>query len=755
MDPETSTRLYDFTILYMEDALEWCEYLFDLFSPYDVHQNSENITEFPTQDGTLKAITSSFVRIAIISPAFLERCSSELELIIADKPVVGLLCGVSKPELSALELRLPSYKSWTLVDAQEDPKLFTQVTMKVLDEAWKKEYEGDEAWKKEYEGEENTDSLYLTMTGKIPQVSESDADMEDLYVPAHIDHEETSDLYDFADNSNEKLTVVPERIHCNSKEQFLIVFSTDSLNEKDAYLVCIRGSGSSSSVEGTALNPYVLSVYPPKDVLPGFITLEVTHAGNVIGKCYASLVSHLDELAENLKNSLEPMNVMCESLGVSPASINQLDNLLYEHVKNIHDNNMLKDALTTSQEGKQKGSDKLYPTALHFAASFGLKNITNYLLGLPGADYAGTIRNKDNLSPAEMAKKNGHEELSDIMHYPMEVVKKSEGYVTMLHGDKPRYDKPRPCDPHEMHKLLDEGSSIYNVYFPEVPHLRRDESDEDEESNQSYEPLQPAQPLAGPALPSRMNPTSPPSATQNPDENVAAVQDWKIELWRIDQQMLNQEITNEEAHKLFEKWRLTHKDKMPGPSPKHGQPIKGKFLWPSRPASDAMREQRTQSTISRPILASSHSVPQTTSIPYLRAGSVDTSTCDSPQPDKNPSVIGSPSGGHRGSNPPPTATRNPPISKKNQRLNRGKRRSVSVDMNIPPSRPPPPIPLSSPPDDEDDGNVPNRPPPPPPTSGPATTQRPAHRTRPPVALRPDAPVPPPRPVPAPRHGGGP
>lgn len=50
---------------------------------------------------------------------------------------------------------------------------------------------------------------------------------------------------------------------------------------------------------------------------------------------------------------------------------------------------------------------------------------------------------------------------------------------------------------------------------------------------------------------------------------MAAVQDWKIELWRIDQQMLNQEITNEEAHKLFEKWRLTHKDKMPGPSPKH------------------------------------------------------------------------------------------------------------------------------------------------------------------------------------------
>lgn len=68
-----------------------------------------------------------------------------------------------------------------------------------------------------------------------------------------------------------------------------------------------------------------------------------------------------------------------------------------------------------------EGSDKLYPTALHFAASFGLKNITNYLLGLPGADYAGTIRNKDNLSPAEMAKKNGHEELSDIMHVSVQL----------------------------------------------------------------------------------------------------------------------------------------------------------------------------------------------------------------------------------------------------------------------------------------------------------------------------------------------
>lgn len=64
-------------------------------------------------------------------------------------------------------------------------------------------------------------------------------------------------------------------------------------------------------------------------------------------------------------------------------------------------------------------SDKLYPTALHFAASFGLKNITNYLLGLPGADHAGTIRNRDNLNPSEMAKKNGHDQLADIMSVSM------------------------------------------------------------------------------------------------------------------------------------------------------------------------------------------------------------------------------------------------------------------------------------------------------------------------------------------------
>lgn len=180
---------YDITILYMQDALEWCEYLFDLFSPYDVSQNSENITEFPTQEGTIQAIKSSFVRIAIVSPAFLERCSSELEHVVADRPVVGLLCGVSKTDLGVLELRLPSHKSWTLADAQEDPKSLTQTTMKVLDDAWKDE----------------TDSLYLPMVGSIQLAAGDPEEQEDLYVDGTVTAPD-SNLYDLTDTCKNKFS---------------------------------------------------------------------------------------------------------------------------------------------------------------------------------------------------------------------------------------------------------------------------------------------------------------------------------------------------------------------------------------------------------------------------------------------------------------------------------------------------------------------------------------------------------------------
>lgn len=549
-DPQ---KPYDLTILYMEDAREWCEYLFDLFQPYDVHQNSEDITVFPTQDATLDAIKTSQVRIIIISPTFIERCTNDLERCVTGKSVVGLLCGVKRQELHSLELRVPSHKQWELIEAQSDAKDLTQVTMKMLQDAMK-EFDNEGI-----ESDNDGNSVYEPMQGNVKRQDEEDlyvqgtqedlyvqGDQEDLYVQGT---QSIPDIYSYDDP--QAVTVFPDRIHVQNQKNFYVFFSNEALEVGSTYKIKVTGEFNCTNTEGTAKNPYVLCVNTPKDIASGNIEMEITSSqGQTLATCSATLVTAMDVVAENLKNSLEPMNFICESLGISPASSNDLDNLLFDHIRKFQESSMLKNALTSSQEGRKKKSDKLYPTAIHFAAKFGLKTVTNYLLGLPGADHALKVKNRDNHTPSDLAKRNGHEDLSDMMSYPTESptsVKTSQGYVKMMTAIPPGYQRPKPADKDELHRMLDSGN-IYDVFYPK--NMTRID---DEDHSKNYDLVESDAPIDGPSLPNPITPALPPHVTQQ-----TGLPDSQKELWDIDQRMKNGEITQQEAHKEFEKWRLRY-----------------------------------------------------------------------------------------------------------------------------------------------------------------------------------------------------
>ena len=151
--------VYDLTILYMSDVTNWCEYLFDIFNPFEVYQQSEEITDFPTHESTIQNIKNSRVQVLIISPKFIETVTSQICDVTGKKSVVGLLCGVEEEELVRLKDRIPDYDTWNLVDAKDGPQKITQVTLDIVD------YMIKEADKSTNQNADDDDSHYIAMTG--------------------------------------------------------------------------------------------------------------------------------------------------------------------------------------------------------------------------------------------------------------------------------------------------------------------------------------------------------------------------------------------------------------------------------------------------------------------------------------------------------------------------------------------------------------------------------------------------------------
>ena len=151
----------------MEDARAWCEYLFDIFQPYEVYQNSEEITNFPTHETTLNNIRDSRVVIVIVSPVFLDNCSPMLEEYTHQ--VVALLCGVPEEDLQNIEHKIPSCKNWNIVEAQSGQRNITQVTLRLLDGmSSDAENEIDDYIPMRGDvPEEGPEDTYLTMEGNI------------------------------------------------------------------------------------------------------------------------------------------------------------------------------------------------------------------------------------------------------------------------------------------------------------------------------------------------------------------------------------------------------------------------------------------------------------------------------------------------------------------------------------------------------------------------------------------------------------
>ncbi|XP_041485219.1 phosphoinositide 3-kinase adapter protein 1-like isoform X29 [Lytechinus variegatus] len=607
--PGTDT-VYDLTILYMSDVTNWCEYLFDIFNPFEVYQQSEEITTFPTHESTIHHIRSSRVQVLIISPKFIETATSQIREITGPNSVVGLLCGVEREELVRLQDRIPDYVNWHLVDAKDGPRCITSTTLDIVDEMIKladrtgsndlylpmvgvKDDEQNNYMSMERglpsgvdqhqdqdtyqsmtgapqedlyldmdlppdsaQGEElyldmdlppqqdpEGDELYLDM--ELPPVPVPAKEEEELYL-AMDDHllapDETDNTYDlFPDNTYDFTEIgtlptrgsqcfpVPDKVRVGVAEKVVVVFLANSKtlvqNFDGSYKIHIGFDKKSADVVATYINPHTLRFESPKDLPGGMYKCTLTHNGTSMATFKLGFLSPSAVLSDIISKAVNPLNYLCDVLGISPADSNQLDNELHEQCKKYMPERGFSHLLPVKETsvGKQGTT---FPTALHFASKFGLLSVCAMLCEWPGGDQALRIKNNEGKTPDQMTKDEnvksflvGRKERS-VSQQPSSNI----GYVVMTQKEqqksklgggpnsppdqdnprnRPEYDFPfpvaipvNPSKEADIHRLISgDPDDIYDYYDSwgktDNTMVRDGDDDDDDDDTQDLPPPPP------------------------------------------------------------------------------------------------------------------------------------------------------------------------------------------------------------------------------------------------------------------------
>ncbi|XP_051897615.1 LOW QUALITY PROTEIN: phosphoinositide 3-kinase adapter protein 1-like [Pristis pectinata] len=387
----------DVVILNAEDASEWTDYLVNLLTsshhlevlPYSIGED----TSFTSQD--CNQFKKCKCLLVVLSPQLLDwivvaglECGLHKVLRPAHK-VVMLFCGaVETPELWAL---FRDWRQWRQLSCDDEPESFAAAVEEAITESNSRDSGLDTT---ESEGE-NLSKVQSNLA-KSTEVSR--------FTPPE-EHRENM------------VKVLPERIQCGVPQQVFVILKVklDSKikNEMDFALAMKM----SVRVPALFVNEYTLSANAP-DMPPGLVSLTI-YSGD-LKICSATLIYYTDmeEIENLLNNAINPVEFMCQAFHIIPYNRETLDKLLTEslrrnmpanglHIFGI--NQLEEDDLSTTQR------DKELPTLLHFAAMYGLKNLTALLLQCPGALQAYSVANKDGDYPNNIAEKNGYRDLRQFM----------------------------------------------------------------------------------------------------------------------------------------------------------------------------------------------------------------------------------------------------------------------------------------------------------------------------------------------------
>lgn len=371
-----------YTIWFAEDASDWNKFIVKVIQkPHcTVRQQPLSQLHHPLTLPQRILLEKARLHIVILSPQFLQFLSDNPTVFIGKLldgcPVVAILCGVSEANLdSNHRANLITFDSWTKIAVVDnDPNIFNNLN---------------------------------TVLAEVEQtVRGSDA---------------------IGPQAAFKLNPCKARESCSK----VTIELQKPISEEDHI---------SASVQTIYENiPLILKYYNPytvKFILPDrfFGTSQIVHIHVNLGTEFLGCrplkcESKMAELNNLLTSILNPRSFMCETLGIADSRVEDLDVIL----ANTFKKNFLKSGFNvmdfSQNTEKQRGEEM--PTLLHFAAHYGLKELCAAILDSPGAGSACRVRNLRGHNPADIAEKEGHLCLANMLDNYSRLSETAEIYIYM------------------------------------------------------------------------------------------------------------------------------------------------------------------------------------------------------------------------------------------------------------------------------------------------------------------------------------
>ncbi|XP_030348711.1 B-cell scaffold protein with ankyrin repeats [Strigops habroptila] len=482
----------DILVIYEQEAKEWALYFKSLFGHV---VNEEGILLYNIETSSFKqqelfSLHSYKCKLLILSCGLLNCLNRNrsyfLERVL--KPpdtVVILLCGVENSEILYETLTLDRGSKEISTD-QEPEEYFSVVTGIIQPGKPQNENPGD-----------SLSCIYEAVNAYDHKTS-SDVNLSDVRRASEKTDLsfKTAILSETLETNEQSILVLPGRISCENPGEIFILLK-DEINDEALEIEFIADNQRIRTQPASWTKK--IKHMKALDFPAGLVYVNVYCGGVIKTTAQIEYYTALEEIEHILNKVADPIAFTCQALKFS--SVEKLDNLLTL---------LLKSKISTyefspfqSEEHHQQANSHLeeFPTLLHCAARFGLKNLATFLLNSPEATKACKIINKCGEDPATVAEKHGHRELRKLIReFSINTadnftnckveVEDDDTYVVMLGSETQAAmtlkAKQNPGDQYGIGSRCQQEAEVGEEKKDNVEDSREETEHEDQEEEDSY-----------------------------------------------------------------------------------------------------------------------------------------------------------------------------------------------------------------------------------------------------------------------------
>ncbi|XP_035180958.1 B-cell scaffold protein with ankyrin repeats isoform X3 [Oxyura jamaicensis] len=486
-------HMKDILVIYEQEAEEWAVYLKSLFGHI---LNEEGVLLYNLETLSFKHLESFSLpcykcKLLILSCGLLkclnqERCYFLEYVLQPPDNVVILLCGVENSEVLYEVLTLGGRSREISTD--QEPEEYLSIVTGIIQSGKPQNESPGASFSYIYEAvladDDQTNSDFnLPDTRRAPE--KTDLSFEPEVLSETLEANEQSVL------------VLPERVSCENPGEIFILFK-DEIDD-ETFEIEFIADNQRIRTQPASWNKKV-KYMKALDFPAGPVYINVYCGGVIKTTAQIEYYTALEEIERVFQKVADPIAFACQAFRFS--SVEKLDSVLTLLLESKIITSEFNISQSEEQHHQQASSHlEEFPTLLHCAARFGLKNFAALLLKCPEATWACRIANTHGDDPASLAEKHGHKELrklikelsnevTDNFTHHEEEAKDDDTYVVMVGLEtQPAMTlkaKPNLGDQYGIGSKCQQIAEVDEEEEGDVEDSREETKDEDQEGEDTY-----------------------------------------------------------------------------------------------------------------------------------------------------------------------------------------------------------------------------------------------------------------------------